>query len=279
MLTSDQRKIIAATAIIILITTISKRSINRTIWVNPWLLKFGTESSGLWYEKVFDEWKKTDKERYRRTLRLTPSIFNELLAMVEPLIRKQNTKLRQSIPPEKRLAITLKYLASGETFYSLSSQFCVGASTIGDIVPETCKAIAVALKDFMKVPAEADEWRKIADDFYIKWDYPNCVGALDGKHVLVSPPPNSGTKFFNYQKTYSTILLALVDAHYRFTFVDIGSEGSVGDASIWNKSKLKANINSGGIGFPDPCVLPRSSGSSDAAKECLFTLSPIVLSS
>lgn len=110
----EKRKIVVATTIIILIKTLSKRSINRSMWVHPWLLKYGTESAGLWYERVFDEWKQTDQERYRRTLRLTPSIFSELLSMVEPLIRKHNTKFRQSVPPEKRLAITLKYLASGE---------------------------------------------------------------------------------------------------------------------------------------------------------------------
>lgn len=117
-MTVEQRKIIAAATIIILITTISKRSINRSIWVDPWILKFGTESDGLWYEKVFKEWEETNPERYRRTLRLTPSIFNELLAMVEPLIRKKNTKFRQAVPPDKRLAITLKYLASGNICFN-----------------------------------------------------------------------------------------------------------------------------------------------------------------
>lgn len=113
-MTLEQRKIIAAATILILITTISKRSINRSVWVDPWLLKYGTESNGLWYEKVFEEWKKTNTDRYRRILRLTPSVINELLSMVEPLIRKQDTKFRKSVPPEKRLAITLKYLAFGK---------------------------------------------------------------------------------------------------------------------------------------------------------------------
>lgn len=114
-LTLEQRKIIVATTTIILITSISKRTINRSVWVDPWLLKFGTESAGgLWYEKVFEEWKQTNPERYRRTLRLTPSVFNELLSMVEPFIRKKDTQFRKAVSPEKRLAITLKYLASGK---------------------------------------------------------------------------------------------------------------------------------------------------------------------
>lgn len=56
----------------------------------------------------------------------------------------------------------MRYLhvaVSGETFYSLSGQFCVGASTVGEIVKETCQAIVFALKDFMKVPSEPKEWK------------------------------------------------------------------------------------------------------------------------
>lgn len=48
---------------------------------------------------------------------------------------------------------------------------------------------------------------------------------------------------------------------FRFTFADVGGEGSVGDASIWNRSALKANIESGNIGFPNPCVLPQAKDS------------------
>lgn len=56
------------------------------------------------------------------------------------------------------------------------------------------------------------------------------------------------------------------DRHYitnnlRFIFVDVGGEGSVGDASIWNRCKLKAKIESGSVGLPDACVLPQANDS------------------
>lgn len=47
----------------------------------------------------------------------------------------------------------------GESFYSLSGQFCVGATTVGEIVKETCKAIITVLSDNLKVPNTSEEWK------------------------------------------------------------------------------------------------------------------------
>jgi len=61
---------------------------------------------------------------------------------------------------------------------------------------------------------------QIVDDFWDLWNFPNCIGAIDGKHVKVQAPPNSDSKFFHYKQFFfSVVLLALVDARYTFTVV------------------------------------------------------------
>ena len=74
---------------------------------------------------------------------------------------------------------------------------------------ETCDAIWNQLAPTeMPVPTRED-WIKIEREFSNFWNFPNCVGSLDGKHVVITSPPDSGSLFFNYKQTFSTNLMAL----------------------------------------------------------------------
>ena len=68
----------------------------------------------------------------------------------------------------------------------------------------------------LKPPTE-DDWKEIEYKFSTKWNFPNCEGALDGKHIVITAPWNSDSMYFNYKGTFSLVLMALVDADYRFT--------------------------------------------------------------
>ncbi|KAF3835412.1 hypothetical protein F7725_027970, partial [Dissostichus mawsoni] len=67
--------------------------------------------------------------------------------LITPLIQRQNTNYRDYISVGERLMVTLQFLATGESFKSLSYQFRVGVSTIRQFVPETCTAIYEVLKE------------------------------------------------------------------------------------------------------------------------------------
>ena len=80
-------------------------------------------------------------------------------------------------------------------------------------------------------------------------------GALDGKHVALKKPKNSGALYHNYKGFFSIVMLALVDGQYKFRWVDAGTAGSCSDAQIFNACQLKGRIEDGRIGFSDPAPI------------------------
>ena len=88
---------------------------------------------------------------------MSPEKFQHLLALVKPHIEKKDTNFRKSIPPAERLALTLRYLATGDSQQSLSFSFRIGKATVSKILAETCQAIYDVLKETYLSPPQSKE--------------------------------------------------------------------------------------------------------------------------
>ncbi|KAL4714309.1 hypothetical protein ACJJTC_009661 [Scirpophaga incertulas] len=89
-----------------------------------------------------------------------------------------------------------------------------------------------------------------------KWNMPNCVSSIDGKHVRIKAPQHSGSLFLNYKDYFSIVMLALVDADYKFVAIDAGSYGKEGDSNIYRKSIIGKKIERNDFNIPESKVLP-----------------------
>lgn len=116
--------------------------------------------------------------------------------------------------------------------FSKKAEFRIGRSTAYQIVPEVCRIIWDVLQPHYLAQPTQEVWRCIANEFMQKWQFPNCIGALDGKHIRIQCPPNSGSQYSNYKKYFSLVLMAVCDASYKFTMVDIGQFGSISDGDL-----------------------------------------------
>jgi len=91
-------------------------------------------------------------------------------------------------------------LATGDSYFTTATAYRISRASVSKIVPETCSAIWEELKDeYLPAPNE-EKWRSIAHGFENAWNFPQCVGAIDGKHVVVQAPPKSGSMYYNYKK-------------------------------------------------------------------------------
>ena len=158
--------------------------------------------------------------------------------------------------PAERLALTIRYLASGDSQQSMAFNCHLGQTTVCNIVNETCNALWDALNhDYLSQPQSEKEWSAISEKYFDTWYFPNCLGALDGKHVAIECPGMSGSEYFNYKGFFSIVLLAICDARYCFTLLDVGNYGRDNDAHIFNTSEMgKAFINSE-ITIPSPVAV------------------------
>ncbi|XP_046685262.1 protein ANTAGONIST OF LIKE HETEROCHROMATIN PROTEIN 1-like [Homalodisca vitripennis] len=115
-------------------------------------------------------------------------MFDEVLAMVDGDIKKNNTNYREAISSRERLAICLRFLATGDTYTTISFSYRIGISTVANIVEEVSDALWLRLQpEFMPTPNEA-LWRQIEKGFKERWNFPHCIGAIDGKHVAIQAP-------------------------------------------------------------------------------------------
>ncbi|XP_032685708.1 protein ANTAGONIST OF LIKE HETEROCHROMATIN PROTEIN 1-like isoform X2 [Odontomachus brunneus] len=135
---------------------------------------------------------------------------------------------------------------------SISYAFRVGHNTVSKIISEICEVIWDTLKDMVFLKPTEDNWRRIASEFEEKCNFPNCIGAIDGKHVTLQAPPNSGSVCYNYKGTHSLVLMVVADANYRISLLDIGAPGRRSDSGVFYASEIGKRLQNGTLSIPPP---------------------------
>lgn len=107
----------------------------------------------------------------------------------------------------------------------------------------------------LQIPTTAQGWVTIADQFNSQWNFPHCLGALDGKHVVLQAPINSGSEYYNYKNFFSIVLMALVDSQYNFIYVNIGCQGRVSDGGVFKNCSLCKKLDDKVLNLPEPAPL------------------------
>jgi len=156
---------------------------NQRIWVRPIFTQLRRYFQGA-SDNLVIEMELQDQEMFYNYCRMSREMFYQLLSIVESLLEKQIV-IRDPIPARTRLLICLRYLASGDSMASISYAFRVGLNSVSKIVSETCEALWNSLHESVMPPINKESWLRIADEFERKWNFPHCIGAIDGKHIVI----------------------------------------------------------------------------------------------
>ncbi|XP_060855325.1 uncharacterized protein LOC132933006 [Metopolophium dirhodum] len=179
-----------------------------------------------------------------------------LILRIKTVRRFRHFSLHSAAEIKKRnRELAMLYLATSGTFVALSLYFARGESTVRKIIKETTEIIWNVLKDIhMPVPTQ-DQFKHIADRFELLWNLPNCIGALDGKHIRIEKFPHTGSENFNYKHFHSTVLMACCDADGLFTVIEPGFAGRNSDGGIFKACAMNYWITHGGFNILSPSPL------------------------
>uniref|UniRef100_A0A182PWJ7 Transposase Helix-turn-helix domain-containing protein n=1 Tax=Anopheles epiroticus TaxID=199890 RepID=A0A182PWJ7_9DIPT len=100
--------------------------------------------------------------------RLSRTDFDYLLQQIAQNILKADTNMRKSLSAKDKLIVTLRYLATGDSYKTLEYTFRISAQAIGKFIPEVCCCFVEVLKDFVKLPSTTDDWMALKVKFQME---------------------------------------------------------------------------------------------------------------
>lgn len=80
----------------------------------------------------------------------------------------------------------------------MASIYRISKQHFGPIIDAVCDVLCEVLQPY--IPKMNKELLlDVSNNFNERWQFPNCVGAIDGKHVALQALVNSGSIFYNYK--------------------------------------------------------------------------------
>lgn len=142
-------------------------------------------------------------------------------------------------------------MATGESYRSMSFAFRISHNNISVLIKDVWGALRQHLVLLLLPSSSHNVLTQNSSNLYRKWNFSHRVAAIDGKHVKIKCPNNSGSLFFNYKEYFSVVLLAMVDADCKFVAVEVGSYGKEKDSGIFTKSDMGKLVYSVHFFLPD----------------------------
>ena len=175
-----------------------------------------------------------EEAEFRRNFRLSRAAFLKLVERLEPLLRREQTFAKNTIPVARKVAMTLYFLGQGVNYLAVGNLFGAAVSTVCVAVNDTVKAIVQTLTpELIRFPSTEAELAAAMNTF---GKFPNCVGAFDGTHIPIKRPNKYGTDYYNRKGYYSILMQGVCDGIGKFLSVSCGFPGSMHDARMLRMS-------------------------------------------
>jgi hypothetical protein len=149
---TDDKLMIACAAYVVMNSVVKKKQKrklkkNRRFWVSE-IFKNRVRYSGT---DLFNDLKMNSAVHFSNFCRMNINDFEMLLQLIGPKIAKSDSHFRKAIPEKERLLVTLRYLATDDSFHSLAYLFKFSKQVICNIIPQVCEALMEVLDEYLQV--------------------------------------------------------------------------------------------------------------------------------
>ena len=192
-------------------------------------------------------WHQYSDARFKKLFRVSRATFQFILSRIEHDLERE-TVTEEPISTAFRLAICLYRLGRGDYYFTIAEMTGLGVSTVCGVVSEVCGAIVDNLwKDCVQqhFPTSEAQYKEKVLDMEQLWQFPYAWGAIDGCHLPLKCPAGgaeSRKEYHNFKNFYSIVLMAIVDAKYRFIWASCGFPGNSHDSIIFQSTELGEDI-------------------------------------
>ena len=198
--------------------------------------QWAKERSSHWWEQVVNS---TFTPRdWLENFRMCRETFLYLCDKLRSSIAKMDTTMRNAVPVEQRVALTLWFLSTGTDYRTIGHLFGVSKSTVCVVTKEVCASIVQCmLPDYVQVPTGA-ALEEVVKAFKTDHGFPQCAGAVDGTHIPIMSPQECPADYYNRKGWHSIILPGTVDSNGRLVDIYVRWPGRVHDAWVFANSSL-----------------------------------------
>ncbi|KAK2648396.1 hypothetical protein Ddye_015885 [Dipteronia dyeriana] len=167
-----------------------------------------------------------EDEAFKYFFRVSKKTFEYICSLVrEDLVSRPPSGLinieGRLLSVEKQVAIALRRLASGESQVSVGIAFGVGQSTVSQVTWRFIEALEERAKHHLKWP-DSSRMEEIKSGFEALFGLPNCCGAIDATHIIMTlPAVQTSDDWCDQENNYSMLVQGIVDHEMRF--IDIGT--------------------------------------------------------
>ena len=138
-----------------------------------------------WFDSMLND--QNIEQHWRSDSRMSQETFRDIVRVVQPSLEKRDTQFRRAIPIEKRTAMVLWRLSTGNFFRTVANTFAVGKSTAIQITREFCSKMLRLAPRYIHFPRSRRERAEAIEQFkvFCQCRIPQVIGALDGTHIPI----------------------------------------------------------------------------------------------